>query len=75
MAWFTLNTSGNPTNPQNYTLETSGTPTCLGIDQICAVQADNDGNNKPKLTQELKDEMIIALHEREASVNVLLKDA
>lgn len=73
MAWFTLNTGGNPTIPNNYTLETS-TPNCLGEDQICAVQANNDGG-KPDLTEELKDEMIIALHTRTPSTNVLLKDA
>ncbi|WP_293924792.1 hypothetical protein [Sphingobacterium sp. UBA6320] len=74
MAYFSLNTSGNPTDPQDYTLQGSQ-PTCLGEDQICAVQASNNGSNKPVLTEALKNEMIIALHSRTPSTNVSLKDS
>lgn len=73
MAWFTLNTGGNPTTSQDYTLA-SGTPTCVGQNQICAVQANNDGG-KPELTEELKDEMILALHSRSDRADVKLKNA
>ena len=74
MAWFTLNTGGNPTTSQDYTLA-SGTPSCTGTDQICAVQANADSNDKPQLTPALKDQMILALHNRSESANVKLKDA
>lgn len=73
MAWFSLNPNGNPTQPSNYTLQGSE-PTCTGNSQICAVQAENDGNNRPELTEELKDEMIEALHDRASSTNVSLKN-
>lgn len=73
MAWFTLDpNSTDPTKPENYTLAT-GTPSCGGQNRICAVQAENDGSNKPELTEELKDEMIIALHNRSDRTDVKLR--
>jgi hypothetical protein len=72
MEWFQL-TGSNPTQPSNYS--PIGSPSCLGEDQICAVQADNNGNNEPVLTEALKDEMIQALHDREPSANVQLRNA
>lgn len=70
MAWFEL-TGTSPIVPSNYTLRTAE-PGCGGTDQICAVQAENDGG-KPKLTETLKDEMILALHNGEESANVKLR--
>lgn len=72
MAWFLLNPSGNPTDSQDYTFQ-STTPSCAGSNQICAVQANPDANNKPELTEALKDQMILALHSRTPSANVKLK--
>ncbi|NJI71963.1 hypothetical protein HCX49_01970 [Sphingobacterium kitahiroshimense] len=70
MAWFIL-TGSNPTDSQDYDAATpSG---CTGTNKICAVQANPDSNNKPELTDALKDEMILALHNRSASANVQLK--
>jgi len=75
MSWFSLNPSGTPTQPSDYTL-VSGTPSgCSGSNQICAVQANNNGSNQPVLTAALKDEMINALHSRTPSTNVQLKNA
>ncbi|MBE8719954.1 hypothetical protein [Sphingobacterium pedocola] len=70
MAWFQF-TGSNPTEPADYTLNPS--PSCGGTDQICAVQADNAGG-QPVLTEALKNEMIIALNNRNPSTNVQLKD-
>lgn len=73
MPWFRL-TSGSPTNPNNYSFEGNTPPTdCLGTDQICTIQAANNGSNKPVLTASLKDEMIDALHDGAPSDNVQLK--
>lgn len=70
MAWFSL-TGPNPTIPSDYT---AATPTgCTGTNKICAVQANPDGSGYPELTDALKDEMILALHNRSASANVQLK--
>ncbi|GGH14624.1 hypothetical protein FAZ19_07315 [Sphingobacterium alkalisoli] len=74
MAWFSLNPSGNPTQPNNYTLQSSQ-PSCSGEDQICALQANNNGSGQPVITDALKNEMIVALHSRTPSANVSLKDA
>lgn len=71
MAWFEL-TGSNPTDPQHYTLRTAE-PSCLGNDQICAIQATTGPNNKPVLSDSLKNDMINALNDREANDNVLLK--
>lgn len=76
MAWFSLQPSGNPIQPSDYTLVGTNPPTgCDGIDQICAVQATTGAGNTPVLSAALKDEMINALHNRTASTNVQLKDA
>lgn len=71
MAWFQL-TGSNPTNPSDYS--PNPTPSCVGQNQICAVQADDNGG-QPDLTPELKDEMIQALHNRTPSANVQLRNA
>lgn len=72
MAWFEL-TGPSPISPSNYTLRNSPPP-CGGQDQICAVQANNDGSGHPELTETLKDEMITALHDGVESTNVKLRD-
>lgn len=70
MAWFSL-TGSNPTLPNDYTFSPT-VPSCGGQDQICAVQAvDNSGI--PELTEALKDEMILALHNGIESTNVKLR--
>ncbi|MBE8721360.1 hypothetical protein [Sphingobacterium pedocola] len=73
MAWFQLNPSGDPTQPNDYSSNPS--PTCDGTDQICAVQAEDDGTGHPVLTEPLKDEMIQALQFGNPSTNVQLRDA
>ncbi|NJI73196.1 hypothetical protein HCX49_08260 [Sphingobacterium kitahiroshimense] len=72
MAWFSL-TGSNPTQPSNYQLVGSTPPPgCSGTNQICAIQA-TDNAGQPVLSAALKDEMILALHNRNASTNVQLK--
>jgi|GEM_PF-597105 len=76
MAWFSLQPSGNPIQPSDYTLLTNPPTGCSGTNQICAVQATpNSSGQQPVLSAALKDEMIEALHNRTASTNVELKNA
>lgn len=72
MAYFSLNTGGDPVDPQDYTLQASQ-PSCSGSNQICAIQAANDGNNHPELTEAVKDQMIKALNSRTSNATVSLK--
>ncbi|MNE97653.1 hypothetical protein D3C80_1960340 [compost metagenome] len=73
MAWFSL-TGSNPTLPSNYTLVASEPTNCTGTPQsICAIQASNDGNNNPDITNALQNEMILALDDGVPSTNVKLK--
>lgn len=72
MAWFILNGS-DPTNPQDYNLLTS-LPKCCGNTCICAIQANNDGYDKPQLTLALQEEIKSSLARRQSSINVILKD-
>lgn len=72
MFWYQLNVAGNPTQPNAYTQVS--TPSCAaGTNQICGIQADDNGAGKPDITDSLKDEMILALHSRTPSTNVKLK--
>lgn len=73
MAIFALNPAGDPTNPNDYTLEAK--PTCPnGTNKICSIDAANDGTDKPVLTSALKDSMIRALHNRTSNApTVVLK--
>ncbi|MEJ5090796.1 MULTISPECIES: hypothetical protein [Sphingobacterium] len=73
MAWFRL-TGSNPTQASHYTLFTGDVnDLCPDNEQICAIQALNDGNNNPDITTSLRNEMIIALNNQAPSTNVLLK--
>lgn len=73
MAWFLL-TGTNPTLPSHYTLQANEPTVCTGAQQICAIQAMNDGSNNPDITNALQNEMIIALQNGFASSNVKLKN-
>lgn len=74
MAWFSLNSDGNPTDASDYTLATSE-PSCSGTpQQICAIQADNDGNDQPDLTPEVLIAMVQALHNGASTADVKLKN-
>jgi len=71
MAWFQLKAGQDPTLPQSY--EPQDTPSCSGSGKICAVNADDNGNEQPDLTDELKNEMIQALHTGIPQPNVQLR--
>ena len=76
MSWFSLDSNGNPINPNDYQLESTPPTGCNGSDQICAVQATpNSSGQQPVLSAALKDEMITALHDRTPSTNVKLRTA
>lgn len=72
MAWFQLNTGGDPTIPSNYTPAT-GSPSCSGSGKICAVNANPGTGGNPVLTDALKNEMILSLHTGIAQPNVKLR--
>ncbi|MNT82322.1 hypothetical protein D3C72_2220360 [compost metagenome] len=72
MAYFSLNTGGDPVDPQDYTLQASQ-PSCSGSNQICAIQATDNGSGEPVLSPTLKDQMIQALHSRTSNATVSLK--
>lgn len=72
MAWFSL-TGSQASNPNSYTLQ-GAQPSCPGTEQICAIQASADSNNKPVITNALYAEMVDALHDQTPSTNVKLKD-
>lgn len=75
MAWFSLTPDESPTNPSNYTNVGNTRPTtCEGQDQICAIQANDNGSGQPVLTDALKNDMISALHNRANNSNVSLKE-
>lgn len=73
MAWFSLNPNGDPTQPNDYTLQSSQ-PSCPGSEEICAIQANNDGSNHPVINETLLTEMAQALNNGVATTNVKLKD-
>lgn len=71
MAWFSLIDPSNPGQPSSY--QPVGSPSCSGNNQICALQADNDGSGHPEITEDLRNEMLTALNTRTSSTNVQLK--
>ncbi len=61
----------NPIYASQYTL--IGTePACNGTSTICAILASAGGPTIPKLTQAIKDEMLVALNGHSNTVNVRL---
>lgn len=72
MNWFTF-TGTDPSQSTHYTL-TSGTPICTApTQQMCAVQAIDDGNGEPIITDTLKDEIMLALQNQVNNAHVRLK--
>lgn len=69
MATFQLNVPNNPGLPASYSL---GTPSCSGNNQICSIEADDNGG-KPIITDDLRNEMLEALNTRSNTLNVSLK--
>lgn len=72
MAWFNY-TGTDPSQPSHYTL-IAGTPTCaVPTQQMCALQAMNDGGGNPVITDALKNEIIFSLQNQVNNTNVRLK--
>ncbi len=69
--WFNYN-GPNPLNPTSYS-KAGSTPGCTNGTFLCAVRAENDGNDRPEITEELKDDMILALVAHTQNSNVKLK--
>lgn len=73
MAWFSY-TGSDPSQPGSYTLSSSGTPPCSSpSEQMCALQAANNGSNEPVITDALKNEIINSLQNQVDGPNVHLK--
>lgn len=73
MSWFPF-TGSDPSNPTQYAAPVSTPPSCTGPpEQICALQASADANNRPIITDALKNEMINSLQNQIDGPNVHLK--
>jgi len=70
MATFQLNVPSAPGLSSSYSI---GTPACSGVNQICTIQATDDGSGHPDITDSLKNEMLQALNTRTSTTNVRLK--
>ncbi|WP_164112070.1 MULTISPECIES: hypothetical protein [Sphingobacterium] len=72
MAWFNF-TGSDPANPNHYTLATS-TPNCGSTEEkLCAINATNNGSDKPILDIPILSEMARALQNEVNEPNVQLK--
>lgn len=72
MALFTY-TGSDPSQPSSY-IPSSGTPNCSGSPQsMCTLEADDDGNDEPIITEALKDEIINCLQNQINDTHVTLK--
>ncbi|KKX46847.1 MULTISPECIES: hypothetical protein [Sphingobacterium] len=72
MAWYQLNSNGNPTIASNYSSVSS--PSCSSGNKICAINATDNGSGQPVFTTALQNEMILALHTATPSTNVQLRN-
>lgn len=71
-AWFSRQSLQDPTVESSY-VKLSVPPSCSGTAHICAVFAENNGNNQPTLDDAILREMILALDSSTSSTNVELK--
>lgn len=72
MALFNF-TGSDPSDPAHYTFSLTP-PACIGAtQQMCALQAMNDGFNNPVITDALKNEIINSLQNQVNGTNVRLK--
>lgn len=73
MAWFSF-TGTNPSNPAHYSAPSSTPPSCTSpTEQMCALQANDNGSNQPVITDALKNEIINSLQNQVDGANVRLK--
>ncbi|WP_282638700.1 hypothetical protein [Sphingobacterium thalpophilum] len=73
MAWFSF-TGTNPSNPAHYSAPSSTPPSCTSpTEQMCALQANDNGSNQPVITDALKNEIINSLQNQVDGPNVRLK--
>ncbi|MDH5825853.1 hypothetical protein [Sphingobacterium faecium] len=73
MPWYSY-TGSDPADSSHYTLS-SGTPSCQDPqEQLCAIQAADNGNNEPELNIPILSEMVQALQSEANTTNVRLKE-
>lgn len=73
MALFNY-TGSDPSQLSSYTLA-SGTPSCPGAtEQMCTLEAANNGSGQPVITDALKNEMINSLQNQVNGTHVKLKE-
>lgn len=71
MALFNY-TGPDPSDPSSYSL--TSTPTCTSpTEQMCSLEANDDGNGQPIITDALKNEMINSLQNQVNGLHVKLK--
>lgn len=63
----------DPSQPSSYT-PSSGAPSCgIVTEQMCTLEAANNGSDEPVITDALKNEMINSLQNQVNGTNVKLK--
>lgn len=73
MSWFPFSGT-NPSDPTHYSAPVTS-PICTGLpQQMCALQAANNGSGQPIITDALKNEMINSLENQVNGTNVKLKE-
>ncbi len=73
MALFSY-TGSNPSEPSSYTLHSGPAPTCVNPpEQMCTLDAADNGSGRPIITDALKNEMINSLQNQVNGPNVHLK--
>jgi len=62
MSQYFLRINGtDPNDPLNYTNVGSTKPGCPGSGKICSLLAEDDGTGHPIVTQQIQDQMVLAL--------------
>ncbi|WP_400261421.1 hypothetical protein ACFX5U_16070 [Sphingobacterium sp. SG20118] len=72
MALFKLNNQSLPADPLSYSIPAT-IPPCSGNNQICTINATDDGSGYPELNLSVLSEMVTALNTRTSTTNVKLK--
>lgn len=76
MSLFQLNNQSLPAQPSSYSpAPTSPPPSCSGDQNICTINATDNGSGQPILDVAILSEMVTALNNHSNTSNVSLKDA
>ena len=73
MAWFILNDPNFPADSSQYSPAATPLRKCGGDQDICRINAADDGTGHPVLNTTVLGEMVTALNTRTESANIKLK--